>query len=94
MTRSSIAHRRKTILRHVIPFDEGITLHRALGAVLALAALGHTFAHVCNYRYGTCCDAQHNANARLAVGVPDMLSPYRVSTLAACKHCFAVHAAL
>ena len=44
-------HCRKTVLRHIIPFDEGITLHRALGAVLALAALGHTFAHVCNYRY-------------------------------------------
>ncbi len=42
---------RKSVLRHVIPFDEGITLHRALGAVLALAALGHTFAHVCNYRH-------------------------------------------
>ena len=47
------------MLSRVLPFDDGVTVHRALGAVLALAAVGHASAHVCGYRCGLQC--AHNA---------------------------------
>ena len=60
LTRHSAVHRRKTVLRRILPFDDGITLHRALGAVLALAAVGHALSHVCQYTCGLkCSDHAH-----------------------------------
>jgi len=48
-------HHRKTVLRRILPFDDGTTVHRALGAVLALAAVGHTLCHIVGYRCGLRC---------------------------------------
>lgn len=46
--RKSLTYLRLTVLRHVLPFDQNIYLHKLVGVIIAAYSLFHTMGHIGN----------------------------------------------